>query len=124
MHYYTYPPFALLELVLDFGCLENTAFDLAYATELDPLWDVPELAALLTPETFLFANPASRLRQRIAPQRPQAFRAIAPACRYCRLLLSDASTGVREISSSAQAARSCSMADRTSAQDSQIYLET
>jgi conjugal transfer pilus assembly protein TraU len=59
VHYYNYPLFALLELVLDFACLENSTFDLAYVTELDPLWNVPELAALLTPETFLFANPAS-----------------------------------------------------------------
>jgi conjugal transfer pilus assembly protein TraU len=59
VHYYVYPLFYLLELVMDFLCLETSGFDLAYLTELDPLWNHPELAALLTPEAFLFANPAS-----------------------------------------------------------------
>ena len=59
VHYYVYPLFYVLELVLDFACLERSNFDLGYLTELDPLWNNPELAALLTPEAFLFANPVS-----------------------------------------------------------------
>ncbi len=59
VHYYVYPLFNLLELIMDFACLETNGFDLGYLTELDPLWNSPELATLLTPEAFLFANPAS-----------------------------------------------------------------
>jgi len=59
VHYYVYPLFYLLELVMNFACLETSGYDLGYITELDPLWNSPELAALLTPEAFLFANPAS-----------------------------------------------------------------
>ena len=59
VHYYVYPLFYILELVMDFLCLERSNFDLGYLTELDPLWNHPELAALLTPEAFGFANPIS-----------------------------------------------------------------
>lgn len=58
-HFYAYPIFYLIGLVMDFACLQTGGFDLGYITELDPLWNSPELAALLTPEVFLFANPAS-----------------------------------------------------------------
>ncbi|MFQ5779180.1 MAG: TraU family protein [Nitrospiria bacterium] len=58
-HLYAYPIISLLGLVIDFGCLQGGGFDLGYITELDPLWNSPELAALLTPEAFLFANPGS-----------------------------------------------------------------
>lgn len=59
VHDYVYPLFALLELVTDFACLEQTGFDLAYMTELDPFWNNPELGLLLNPEATLFANPIS-----------------------------------------------------------------
>jgi conjugal transfer pilus assembly protein TraU len=59
VHFYSYPLFYLIDLVMDFSCIQTGGFDLGYITELDPLWNSPELAALLTPEAFLFANPAS-----------------------------------------------------------------
>lgn len=59
VHFYAYPVFYLLKLANDFACLQSGEFDLSYITELDPAWNLPELSALLTPEIFLFANPAS-----------------------------------------------------------------
>jgi conjugal transfer pilus assembly protein TraU len=45
-----------LEAILDSSCLENTAFDLAYMTELDPTWHDDELSRILGPEAYLFGN--------------------------------------------------------------------
>lgn len=60
-HYYVFPVLAILEVLTDFICMDFSAFDLGYMTEVDPRWDDAELAALLTPETVLFANPAAQL---------------------------------------------------------------
>ena len=39
VHLYVRPPVLyLLELLLDFVCLEQDKFDLVYMTELDPFW--------------------------------------------------------------------------------------
>jgi conjugal transfer pilus assembly protein TraU len=46
-----------LEVLLDFCCLESGGFDLAYLTEVDPLWKDDELATILNPDAILFANP-------------------------------------------------------------------
>jgi conjugal transfer pilus assembly protein TraU len=58
-HYYINPLVFWLEAILGFPCMEKTAFDIAYLTELDPLWNDDELTAILTPEAVLFANPAA-----------------------------------------------------------------
>lgn len=60
-HYYILPVFALMNLFADFPCLEEEEFDLAYMTEVDPLWSNDALAFLVNPEALLFANPASQL---------------------------------------------------------------
>jgi conjugal transfer pilus assembly protein TraU len=59
-HWYTNPILTWLEVLLDFPCLEKGALDLAYLTELDPLWADDELTAILNPEALLFANPAAK----------------------------------------------------------------
>ena len=47
-----------MEVVTDFPCLERGSFDLAYLTEVDPLWNDDELTLiLLNPDAVLFANP-------------------------------------------------------------------
>lgn len=56
-HFYTNPVLFWLEVVTDFPCLERGAFDLAYLTEVDPLWNDDELTLILHPEAVLFANP-------------------------------------------------------------------
>ena len=57
VHWYIYPVMYWLELLTDFLCLEQADFDIGYITELDPTWNDDQVAALLSPETILFANP-------------------------------------------------------------------
>lgn len=56
-HYYLNPMLSWLNVLRDFGCRENGSYDLAYITELDPLWDDDEFSAIVAPEIALFANP-------------------------------------------------------------------
>jgi conjugal transfer pilus assembly protein TraU len=56
VHWYANPILYWLEVLLDFPCLEQGALDLAYLTEVDPLWADDELTAILNPEAVLFAN--------------------------------------------------------------------
>lgn len=58
-HYYINPVLTWLEVLLDFTCLEKTPLDIAYMTEVDPLWRDDELTLILNPDAVLFANPAA-----------------------------------------------------------------
>ena len=58
-HFYVNPVLYWLEVVTDFPCLERGSFDLAYLTEVDPLWNDDELTFLLNPDAVLFANPVA-----------------------------------------------------------------
>ena len=60
VHYYYYPLISMLGTVIDALCLETTAFDLAWMSEIDPLWMDAELSTLLNPEALLFANPVAQ----------------------------------------------------------------
>ncbi|MCG3662996.1 TraU family protein [Aliarcobacter butzleri] len=60
-HYYVFPIYAILELLTDFICLQSTGFDLAYLTEVDPLWNNDTLSAIINPEALLFGNPVANL---------------------------------------------------------------
>jgi hypothetical protein len=64
VHWYANPILAWLEVLLDFPCLEQGSLDLAYLTEVDPLWSDDELSAILNPEAVLFANPVAKGRLR------------------------------------------------------------
>lgn len=55
-HYYHYPLIGMLGQTIDGLCLQSTAFDLAWMSEIDPLWMDAELSLLLNPEALLFAN--------------------------------------------------------------------
>jgi len=46
----------VLDEAWDLVCLEKAAFDVAYMTELDPLWSDDELSFLLNAEGVLFGN--------------------------------------------------------------------
>ncbi len=56
-HFYTNPVLTWLAVVLDFPCLEKGSLDIAYMTEVDPLWNDDELTLILSPDSVLFANP-------------------------------------------------------------------
>jgi len=56
-HYYVYPLLYWMEILVDFVCFEAASFDLAYVSEIDPLWNDDQLTALINPEVALFANP-------------------------------------------------------------------
>lgn len=60
VHWYAYPLIYWMELVADFLCLEPGSFDVAYISELDPLWNNDELAFILNPEAVLFGNVAAQ----------------------------------------------------------------
>src|SRR5215510_4882271 len=58
-HFYVNPAMFYLDVVTDFPCLERSSFDLAYLTEVDPLWNDDELTLILNPDAVLFANPVA-----------------------------------------------------------------
>lgn len=60
LHYYVYPLIYWLELITDLACLEQSTFDVAYLSELDPTWGDEKLQSLLNPESFLFASPMAQ----------------------------------------------------------------
>ncbi len=60
VHYYIYPLLYWLEVVTDFLCLEASSFDVAYLSEIDPLWQDDELTTLLNPEAALFTSPLAQ----------------------------------------------------------------
>lgn len=59
-HWYLNPILYWLQVLTDFGCFEPGSFDLVYITEIDPLWMDDELAAILSPDAVLFANPLAQ----------------------------------------------------------------
>lgn len=61
VHWYVYPLLYWMELLTDIACLEQSSFDIAYVTEIDPLWQDDTLTALINPEVALFANPIAQV---------------------------------------------------------------
>ena len=56
-HYYHYPVWTLLEAVIDVLCLDpGNVFDIAWVSELDPLWLDDKLTYLIQPEAALFGS--------------------------------------------------------------------
>ena len=60
-HWYIFPVWAILDLFLDIPCLDTGGFDIAYMTEIDPLWNSDLTGFILNPEALLFGNPAAQL---------------------------------------------------------------
>lgn len=59
-HMVVFIPRLLLALFEDLLCLRSSmAIDLLYISEVDPMWQDPELAALIAPEVYLYANPVA-----------------------------------------------------------------
>lgn len=59
-HYYYYPLISWLGTVVDGLCMQSSIFDVAYISEIDPLWNNAELNNLINPEAILFANPIAQ----------------------------------------------------------------
>lgn len=60
-HYYVFPFFAILEMFMDFVCMERGAFDMGYITEVDILWNDDSLSAIINPEALVFGNPITHM---------------------------------------------------------------
>ena len=60
-HWYVYPILHWMQLIINLACMTAEPFDIAYLTELDPLWHDDELALWLNPEVALFANPLAQM---------------------------------------------------------------
>jgi conjugal transfer pilus assembly protein TraU len=61
VHWYVYPLLYWMEILTDFVCFEQASFDIAYMTEVDPLWQDDSLTALINPEAIVFANPIAQV---------------------------------------------------------------
>ena len=61
VHWYVYPVLYWMNLVVNLACMTSESFDIAYLTELDPLWNDDELSLWLNPEVALFANPLAQM---------------------------------------------------------------
>lgn len=60
-HWYIYPVIYWLELLMDFICLDTSSIDVAYLTELDPLWNDDKKAFIINPEAALFGNQIAQI---------------------------------------------------------------
>lgn len=61
VHYYKFPILTWLGLLPGFACLEKGAdIDIAYISELDPLWNDDEWSQVLNPEAHLFGGPLAQ----------------------------------------------------------------
>lgn len=56
VHYYIYPLLYWMEIIADFLCFEHSSFDVAYVSELDPMWQDDALTTILNPEAALFTS--------------------------------------------------------------------
>lgn len=59
VHWHHTPWLFILEALLDNGCIEQAPWDLAYLSELDPLWDDSLSSFLLAPDAALFTMGAA-----------------------------------------------------------------
>lgn len=60
-HYWAFPLYMILQLFVQNNCNAGgfRNLDMMYMSELDPTWNIDELAFFLNPEAVLFANPLS-----------------------------------------------------------------
>ena len=62
VHWIRYPLLNWLGIIPKSSCMAlYDSFDVAYLSELDPLWQDDELSFILNPEAVLFANPIAQL---------------------------------------------------------------
>ncbi|MGX9400650.1 conjugal transfer pilus assembly protein TraU, partial [Pantoea dispersa] len=56
VHWYKYPLIFWLNIITSEGCMQTGDMDIAYLSEVDPLWNDSTLAMILNPEVALFSN--------------------------------------------------------------------
>ena len=61
VHYYRYPLLFWLKVITSVLCLESGELDIAYVSELDPLWNDEEWGFISNPEAIIFGNPAAQI---------------------------------------------------------------
>lgn len=59
VHWYIAPWVFAMQAILDTRCLDQSPFDMAYVTELDPLWRDSESTYILNPDASLFTSVAA-----------------------------------------------------------------
>lgn len=60
MHWYEYPIMELFEDFESIYCKNKSGYNLAYVTEVDPLWQDDLWGAIFSPESSLFASPPAQ----------------------------------------------------------------
>ncbi len=55
-HWYRYPVIFWLQILTQVACMQTGDFDIAYLTEIDPMWNDDVLAFIMNPESVLFGN--------------------------------------------------------------------
>lgn len=61
VHWYIYPLLNWLKLIDDVACAQTGDIDLAYFSEIEPMWHDDELNFIVNPEAVLFANPIAQM---------------------------------------------------------------
>jgi len=61
VHWYQYPLFSMLDILKSLGCKSTSGFDLAYMTEIDPMWQDDTWSAVFAPEAALFTSVPANL---------------------------------------------------------------
>ncbi|MEG5888112.1 conjugal transfer pilus assembly protein TraU [Enterobacter ludwigii] len=56
VHWYKYPLTYWLNIITSAGCLQGGDLDIAYLSELDPMWNDSSLSIIINPEAVLFNN--------------------------------------------------------------------
>ncbi|CAO94962.1 conjugal transfer pilus assembly protein TraU [Erwinia tasmaniensis] len=56
VHWYKYPLIEWLNIIMSAGCLQGGDMDIAYMSEVDPMWSDSTLSLLINPEAALFGN--------------------------------------------------------------------
>lgn len=57
VHWYEYPVASMLSMMESISCKNTNGFNLAYMTEIDPMWQDDIWSSIFTPEASLFSNP-------------------------------------------------------------------
>lgn len=56
VHWYKYPLLFWLNIITSTGCMQTGDMDIAYLSEVDPLWNDSTLSMIINPEVALFNN--------------------------------------------------------------------
>lgn len=60
VHWFVYPVMYWFNMMVNDNCVYPEQFDVAFMTELDPMWNNDEMSFILNPEAVLFNNPVAQ----------------------------------------------------------------